>query len=342
MPKRAMRTSVFADIVARFGANVTPKLRAAAGHGEAQLRDPFASLLKEAGAAIGLEVLTIDETPLDALGVRPDFMVNVAGAKVGFVELKARGRKVPTTWTPTTREQEQWDKLRLLPNVLYSDGEQYAVYHFGVLSGLVAQLDGDLRTAGSALRPVDGQFERVITEFLLWEPDPPRSVGQLVHAVANLCRLLRDEVRTTLHREQRGEESQPIFSSLAADWREYLFPDLLDADFADAYAQTVTFALLLARADGISFEANELPEIARRLGKTALADGQGSRSYSPNGQWSGAASRSARCCAWSARSTGTTCTSGTLTSTCACTSTSSKSMTPNSGDAADLITHRTR
>jgi hypothetical protein len=89
----------------------------------------------------------------------------------------------------------------------------------------------------------------------------------LVHAVANLCRLLRDEVRTTLHREQRGEETQPIFSPLAADWREYLFPDLLDADFADAYAQTVTFALLLARADGISFEAHELPEIARQLGR---------------------------------------------------------------------------
>ena len=81
------------------------------------MRDPFASLLKDAGAAIGLDVLTIDETPLDALGIRPDFMVNVAGGKVGFVELKARGRGVPTTWTPTTREREQWDKLRLLPNV---------------------------------------------------------------------------------------------------------------------------------------------------------------------------------------------------------------------------------
>lgn len=117
MPNRAKRTSVFADIVARFCADVTPKLRVGAGHGEAQLRDPFASLLKDAGAAIGLDVLTIDETPLDALGIRPDFMVNVAGGKVGFVELKARGRGVPTTWTPTTREREQWDKLRLLPNV---------------------------------------------------------------------------------------------------------------------------------------------------------------------------------------------------------------------------------
>jgi hypothetical protein len=267
MATRANQTGAFADIVSRFGAAVTAKLRTGAGHGEAQLRDPFACVLKEAGAEIGVDVLTIDETPLDVLGVRPDFMIHTAGAQAGFAELKARGRKVPTTWTPTKREQQQWEKLRLLPNVLYSDGEQWAVYHFGELFGTVAQLDGDLRTAGSALRPVDEEFERVITEFLLWNPKPPRNIDDLVKAVANLCGLLRDEVSTTLRREQRGEEREPVFSSLAADWRQYLFPDLPDADFADDYAQTVTFALLLARADGISFEAHELRGIARQLGE---------------------------------------------------------------------------
>jgi hypothetical protein len=109
-------------------------------------------VLAEAGRTIGVDVLTIDETPLDSLGVRPDSFVNVAGARIGYAELKARGRKVPTTWAPTAHEQEQWDKLRLLPNVLYTDGEQWAV-HFGELSGRVAQLDGDVRTAGSRLAP---------------------------------------------------------------------------------------------------------------------------------------------------------------------------------------------
>ena len=276
MPNRAKRTGAFADIVARFGANVTPKLRAGAGHGEAQLRDPFASLLKDAGAAIGLEVLTIDETPLDVLGIRPDFMVNVAGAKVGFVELKARGRRVPTTWTPTTREREQWDKLRLLPNVLYSDGEHYAVYHFGVLSGTVAQLDGDLRTAGSALRPVDGQFERVITEFLLWEPEPPRSVGQLVHAVANLCRLLRDEVRTTLHREQRGEEPQPIFSPWPPTGGSTCFLICWTrTSLTPTPRRSPSRCCSLARTGSPSrrMSCRDRPP----AGQTALADGQGSR-----------------------------------------------------------------
>ena len=58
------------------------------------------------------------------------------------------------------------------------------------------------------------------------------------------------------------------FSSLAQEWRDILFPRLsTPAQFADAYAQTVTFALLLARHAGISFDDRSLPDIARKLGK---------------------------------------------------------------------------
>ena len=39
-------------------------------------------------------------------------------------------------------------------------------------------------------------------------------------------------------------------AQLAGDWRQLLFPDATDAQFADAYAQTVAFALLLGRSEG--------------------------------------------------------------------------------------------
>src|SRR5262249_15907399 len=51
------------------------------------------------------------------------------------------------------------------------------------------------------------------------------------------------------------------------DWRKLLFPGLTHEEFADAYAQTVTFALLLARVDGIVFEDRGLGQIAAQLGK---------------------------------------------------------------------------
>lgn len=44
----------------------------------------------------------------------------------------------------------------------------------------------------------------------------------------------------------------PALTGLAADWRVLLFPQATDAEFADGYAQAVTFGLLVERARGIS------------------------------------------------------------------------------------------
>jgi hypothetical protein len=100
-----LRTSILDTLVSEFGSEVTAKLQTGAGQEEAQLRDPFARLLRQAGAVLGVQVLTVDETPLDVLGVRPDFMVSVAGARVGYAELKAPGKKVPTTRPPMSRDR---------------------------------------------------------------------------------------------------------------------------------------------------------------------------------------------------------------------------------------------
>ncbi|MEV0227969.1 type ISP restriction/modification enzyme [Nonomuraea sp. NPDC050786] len=256
-----------AKAVSRFGSTVTAKLRGD-GQPEDQLRAPLERLFKEdVAAAMGVSVEMFGETSLATLGVRPDYGVDVAGARVGYIELKAPGRGVPTTWTPNKHEKNQWEKLRLLPNVLYTDGCQWALYRDGELIGQVARLDGDIRKAGAKLAPADGEFSRIVTDFLLWKPTPPRNVRQLVRAVAGLCKLLRTEVLESIDREHRGEEKTKFFTELATDWRKLLFPGLTHEEFADSYAQTVTFALLLARVDGIAFETRSLSQIASQLGK---------------------------------------------------------------------------
>ncbi|MEU4192108.1 type ISP restriction/modification enzyme [Kribbella sp. NPDC026611] len=106
----------------------------------------------------------------------------------------------------------------------------------------------------------------MITGFLLWEPERPRTLDDLIRLVANLCRLLRDDIATELDRENRGQAA-PNFTRLATDWRQVLFPNLSDPEFADQYAQTVTFALLLARVEEVSFDHQSIGEIARLLGK---------------------------------------------------------------------------
>ena len=131
----------------------------------------------------------------------------------------------------------------------------------------MARLNGDLRHAGPRLAPDGDGFIQVVSDFLLWKPDPPLTISQLVNSAAKLCRLLRGEVAETLARERARAGDERVFTGLADDWRKLLFPDLSDGEFADAYAQTITFALLLARVDGIAFDDRPLSEIARQLGK---------------------------------------------------------------------------
>ncbi|MFI5706894.1 type ISP restriction/modification enzyme [Kribbella sp. NPDC051620] len=247
---------------------MTKKLRTGQGSREDHLRGPFERMLAAAASSLGLKLTAIGETRLPDLSIRPDYAVDVANARVGYVELKKPGHGVPGTWgRPGKHDLEQWEKFQLLPNVLYSDGEQFARYSFGKLQGKVARLAPGLDHAGDKLHAVSTDFARVLTDFLLWEPERPRTLDELVRLVANLCRLLRDDVAAELRREQLGQSSGHTFSRLATDWRGILFPNLSDAEFADQYSQTVTFALLLARVESVDFDGQSIGEIARLLGK---------------------------------------------------------------------------
>lgn len=254
-----------ASAVSVFGAAIRPKL-AGPGQPEDQMRGPLETLLINVAKNLGLSLNPVGETSLSDLRLRADYAIEVDGALVGYVEVKAPGKGAdPTNWGAKSHDRIQWEKLKGLPNVLYTDGKEWAVYRKGERLGDVVRLKGDVRTGGAALTTEGPGLAGVLDAFLRWEPLAPRTLTQLVNSVAGLCRLLRDEVTEALKQEKN---TGGPFTSLAADWRELLFPDADDKQFADGYAQTVTFALLLARVERISFEGQPISEIARQLGKS--------------------------------------------------------------------------
>lgn len=261
-------TARLAEAVAEFGATVRQPLAAGLGRAEDQIADPAARLVKMAGQALELKVVTHAETPLSELSIRPDYAVDVADGAIGFIEVKRPGKGAdPAAWSARSHDGRQWQKLRLLPNVLYTDGCEWALYRDGERVGPIARLAGALDKAGRSLKPADDKLARVLEEFLWRPPAPPRNLRSLVRAVARLCRYLREEVIEVLEYERTASNGRP-FTALAQEWRELLFPRMTDeAKFANAYAQTITFALLLARNAGVAFEGRDLPAIGRQLGK---------------------------------------------------------------------------
>ncbi len=260
--------------VSRFGAAVTPALLARVGQPEASLTAPVERLLTDIADALGLHISIFREAAEPSLRIRPDLAVYIDGAPVGVIELKAPEKGVPGAphWGGK-RNREQWEGLKALPNVLYSDGKSWAVYHFGERAGSIATLEGSLDRAGSRLRPKDEAFAALLQGFLYWKPSQPRDLKTLIKYSAGLCHLLRDEVAEALRRERRGEASQ-LFTEHLTDWQEWLFPDLDDSEFADAYAQTITFGLLLARREGVIFEGIEIPDIGEKLASRNLLVGR--------------------------------------------------------------------
>lgn len=169
--------ALVADAVSRFGAAVKPRLRGP-GEPEDQLRGPTENLLKEAAAGLGLHAVLHGEVRLVDLRARPDYAVSVASATVGYIEIKRPGKGAePQRFSG--HDASQWQKLRLLPNVLYSDGAEFALYRGGERVGRVARLHGKLSEAGPRLRPEDHELARLLKDFLYWAPEAPRRSANL-------------------------------------------------------------------------------------------------------------------------------------------------------------------
>jgi hypothetical protein len=256
--------------ISAFGASAQAKLAnpSAIGQPEDQLRAPFEQLLKDVAELSGLppgSVVAVGETTQADLKTRPDYSVTIHKALVGFVELKAPGKGADPRKFKDPHDKAQWEKLRSLPNLMYTDGNQFSLWQDGKLVGKLLTLDGGIDKAGAKLAPPPG-VHLLFESFLNWKPIAPRSAKDLSHITARLCRFLRDEVT-----EQLALKSEAL-TMLAVDWRNLLFPDATDERFADGYAQAVTFGLLMARAKGIAL-GEGLEHAAAELTKTSTLIG---------------------------------------------------------------------
>ena len=233
---------------------------AATGAPEDQLRAPLERLFQELAAFAGNPagtVTLVGETALAALSTRPDYAVTNRNRLIGFIEIKAPGKGADPRKFGEEHDKAQWRKLKCLPNLLYTDGNAFSVWTNGKLSGSVVRLDGDVETSGKSLR-ASQELVGLVASFLSWDPVPPRTAKDLAEVAARLCRLLRDEVV-----EELGRDNASLVA-LAEEWRDLLFPEASDAQFADGYAQAVTFGLLLAKARNISL-ANGIGHAALEL-----------------------------------------------------------------------------
>ena len=217
---------------------------------EDQLKPLVGGLIRRVGAAYvnGAVAYRTEVLPDDVDG-RPDLGITVDTLLVGHVELKAPGVGArPERFRGANRRQ--WQRFQALPNLIYTDGAEWSLYRSGELAYRV-RISEDITAAGPlTLSPSLphtqhlANLDTLLRDFMNWEPVVPATAKGIADFLAPLTRVLRDEVSADLNRND-----SPL-RALANEWDRVLFPDADDAQFADAYAQTLTYALLLAKFEG--------------------------------------------------------------------------------------------
>ena len=233
----------------RFVADARAEAAASGTWNEDRLTMPARKLLQTAVGLLGLSELAIVgkaavTAPTEGVAVGfPDVSVyDKSGRVVLCVELKEPGKGADPEQFTGSHDKKQWQRYKMLPNLVYTDGNDWSLWHGGERSDCAFTACSNIRDYTEPVC-VDPQAAlKLLRQAVTWEPAQVADLSDLASVCANYCLMLRGAVSSL---------PEDLLEHISTDWKKLLFPDLQPTQFVDAYAQTVTFGLLTAGSLGI-------------------------------------------------------------------------------------------
>jgi hypothetical protein len=186
----------------------------------------------------------------------PDFTVSRQTGHglltLGYVEAKDVGTDLAAIErdsqrvNPATRDGQQLKRYRqALPNLVLTDYLEFRWY-VGDQRRTIARLASvDNRGRLVADQEDDNAALALLADFLAHQPQPIAGPKELAERMARLTHLIRDVVVEAF---ERGVASATL-RGLRDAFAEVLIPNLSAADFADMFAQTLSYGLFAARLE---------------------------------------------------------------------------------------------
>ena len=238
---------------------------------EDQLKTPISTFLTEVGKQRTRQVNIVTEhrqVEGDSVqGVRLDLGVKDGyGRLVGHIELKAPGKSAnpyrQAGWSK--HDKSQWKRLENHTNLIYTNGWEWTLLRHGAdrpIAHVILTPDKDNELPEDQVQ----HLSNLLDQFLSWRPTSPSTPKGLANQIAPLTRLLRDSVIEVI-----TDSTEDALDKLYASWKQDLMPGATKEDFADSFAQTFTYALLLARiesdVDSTKFHAKDITPGLKRNG----------------------------------------------------------------------------
>jgi len=200
------------------------------------LKTLLEALAREQGRAVQVTVV-----PKPTEAGNPDFRVwDGSHQVIGYIEAKAPGTALDVVETSDQLQRY----LHTFPNVILTDFYEFRLYRDGVLMHR-ALLARPVLAQRLKVRPPAEEAEalkQLFEAFFSFALPPALTAEALSRELARRTRFLRDEViRPELEQKQKD-----IYGFYEA-FRKYLIAGLTEEQFADLYAQTITYGLFAAR-----------------------------------------------------------------------------------------------
>jgi hypothetical protein len=217
-------------------------------HGDAREESfyaPLADLVCAMAEFHGTTGLTVTTLPKQTEAGNPDFRVWDGRARItGYIEAKKPG--VNLDQIETSPQLKRY--LHTFPNVILTDFYEFRLYRDGQrLARVVAGqsfVPGSLK-APSPVRDADGLAD-LFAQFLSFSLPRRFTARTLAVELAKRTRFLREEVVALELAEEEKRGRGDILAFYQA-FKAFLIADLSLEQFADLYAQTVTYGLFAAR-----------------------------------------------------------------------------------------------
>lgn len=213
-------------------------------HPETSLYSPLETLLRELAAILDTNLTIIQQYSTGEIGA-PDFCLKPAGKSMAFLEAKEPDKPLDNL---RGRDREQLEKYRELPNLLYTnfwDLKLFQEKNEAQQAVLLPRpcLDPTAPyTARLAAHDPTSALD-LLARFFAYSIPHITKPALLCQHLARAARLVRGAVEEAMEIAPPDSPLGEIYS----EFRDILFFELDKKEFADAYAQTLAYGLLLAR-----------------------------------------------------------------------------------------------
>ena len=205
--------------------------------------------------------ITVINEPKKSEGGMPDFLFQRDGIPLGWAEAKDIDKDVIKLKGYSKPQRERYENA--YPNLIYTNGVDFEFIrnkesvHFVSIADFLMGLQPNPENFA--------QLERQLQSFVEEKPISIRSAQKLAEHMAGKAAIIKDEIGIALADDPEFRQG---LGRQFTTFKENLLPNLTPGEFADIYAETITYGMFAARLHDDTLDTFSRQEALEKLPKS--------------------------------------------------------------------------